>query len=213
MLQLYSLGSWLCQGRPAIPPTPPKINIGFGGKPFSPPTLRSWPPISPFFASSNAPQELLRKKHRKKCENRRFWPPKTVPKRSPNTSKIEVLKNKRFFVDFGLKSPISQKCRCLFRTTKTDVLLTSDHFLQTCARGLDKSKKPTKNLSKMRSEPSKNRCRKCVVFQHRFFRVSASILDPLGPPRWSQVRRAACSARRVRAHCIYACINILLLLA
>ena len=44
-----------------------------------------------------------------------------------------------------------------------------------------------KNLSKTTSEPFKNRCQKCVVFQHRFFRVSASIFEGLGPPRWSQV--------------------------
>ena len=49
------------------------------------------------------------------------------------------------------------------------------------------SKKPTKNPPKTRSEPFKNRYQKCVVFQHRFFRVLASILQPLGPPRWSQV--------------------------
>ncbi len=48
-------------------------------------------------------------------------------------------------------------------------------------------KKPTKNLSKTTSEPFQNRCQKCVVFRHRFFRVSASILKPLGPPTWSQV--------------------------
>ena len=49
------------------------------------------------------------------------------------------------------------------------------------------SKKPTKNLPKTRPEPFKNRCRKRVVFQHRFFQVSASILEPLGPPTWNQV--------------------------
>ena len=48
-------------------------------------------------------------------------------------------------------------------------------------------KKPTKNPSKTRPEPLQNRCWKCVVFQHRFFRVLASILEPLGPPTWSQV--------------------------
>ena len=47
--------------------------------------------------------------------------------------------------------------------------------------------KPVKNPSKTRPEPFQNRCQKCVVFQHRFFRVSASILEGLGPPRWSQV--------------------------
>ena len=32
-----------------------------------------------------------------------------------------------------------------------------------------------------------NRCRKRIVFQHRFFRVSASILEGLGPPTWNQI--------------------------
>ena len=36
-------------------------------------------------------------------------------------------------------------------------------------------------------EPLQNRFPKRVVFQHRFFRVLASILEVLGPPRWSQV--------------------------
>ena len=53
------------------------------------------------------------------------------------------------------------------------------------------------------SEPLQNRSQKRVVFQHRFFRVLASISEGLGPPRWSQVRRAACSARRVRSHGIF----------
>ena len=37
------------------------------------------------------------------------------------------------------------------------------------------------------SEPLQNRSQKRVVFQHRFFRVLASISEGLGPPRWSQV--------------------------
>ena len=48
------------------------------------------------------------------------------------------------------------------------------------------SKKLTKNPSKTRPESLKNRCRKRIVFQHRFFRVSASILEPLGVPTWTQ---------------------------
>ena len=49
------------------------------------------------------------------------------------------------------------------------------------------SKKPTENPSETKSEPSQNQCQKCIVFYHRFFRVSASILEGLGPPTWSQV--------------------------
>ena len=51
-----------------------------------------------------------------------------------------------------------------------------------------RSEKPTENPSKMRSEPFQNRCRKRVVFQHRFFRVSAWILEGPGTsnlePSW-----------------------------
>ena len=36
------------------------------------------------------------------------------------------------------------------------------------------------------SEPFQNRCQKCIVFRHRFFQDSTSILHPLGPPTWSQ---------------------------
>ena len=58
------------------------------------------------------------------------------------------------------------------------------------------SKKPTKNPSKTTSEPFKNRGRKRVVSQHRFFKVSASILEPLGPPTWSQVGHFGLKTRR-----------------
>ena len=50
-----------------------------------------------------------------------------------------------------------------------------------------RTKKPTKKPSKTRSEASKNRCQKRLVFQLRFLRLLASILEPLGPPKWSQV--------------------------
>ena len=48
-------------------------------------------------------------------------------------------------------------------------------------------KKASKNPSKTRSEPLKNRCQKHLVFQRLFSRVSVSIWEPLGPPSWSQV--------------------------
>ena len=55
------------------------------------------------------------------------------------------------------------------------------------------SEKPTENHSKTTSEPFKDQCQKRCFFQHRFFRVLASILEPLGrpsPPRCLQ--RQAC---------------------
>ena len=44
-----------------------------------------------------------------------------------------------------------------------------------------------KNPSKTKPGRLKNRCQKYVVFRHEFFRVLISILEPLGPPSWSQV--------------------------
>ena len=67
-------------------------------------------------------------------------------------------------------------------------VLLAFHKNQVFAFGMRSwSKKPTKNPSKTKPEPFKNRCRKWIVFQHRFFRVSASILEPLGLPTWTQV--------------------------
>ena len=58
--------------------------------------------------------------------------------------------------------------------------------------------KSSQNPSKTRSEPFKNRCRKRVDFQHRFFEILASIWEGLGPPTWSQVGRpSSCDDLRV----------------
>ena len=112
--------------------------------------------------------------------------PKTIPKTLPNggsqkhmiferifnnifqNSKPRNLENinfprgKSLFLRFSLKS-----CFCHFRAFSI--------------------KNPTPNPSKTKSKPLKNRCQKRIVFRHRFLRLSASILEPLGPPRWSQV--------------------------
>ena len=131
----------------------------------------------------------------------RFLAFQNVPKSIQNASENDVPTNMRFFSDFASKKLLSQERRHRFRIGFCNTFCLSDTFLQ-IAFGMDfRSKKPTKNLSKTTSEPFQNRCRKRVVFQHRFFRVSASILEGLGPPTWSQVRRAACSARRVKPHC------------
>ena len=143
-----------------------------------------------FFALPKRASKMTSKKHRKKCENQGFWPPKTLPKSFQNTSEIDVLKNMRFLRTFSTTS---------FKTTRLETLKISifpreNHYFQGFRKNrfvaismLSRSKKPIKNPSKTRSEPFKNRCRKRIVFQHRFFRVSALILEGLGPPRWSQV--------------------------
>ena len=147
----------------------------------------SLPKIILFFAS------IFSRKNR---ENHGFWPPKTLPKPSQNPLKIDVPKNMRFFMDF---CSIFVAC-CKSRTSKfmrpRSVLLTF-HTIQCFAFRMHfGSKKPTKNRPKSRSEPFKNRFKKRVVFQHRFFHVLGSILEPPGLP----IRRAACSAWRVRPH-------------
>ena len=124
---------------------------------------------------------------RKNCENHGFWPPKTFPKSIQNASKIDVSKNMRFFMDFCW---FLVAC-CKSRTSnfmRPAIVLLIFHTSQRFAIGTYFwSKKPTKNLPKTKSEPFKNRCKKRVVFQHRFFRVSGSILEPLGLPRWNQI--------------------------
>ena len=124
---------------------------------------------------------------RKNRENHRFWLPKTLPKPTQNPCKIDVPKNMRFFIDFGTNFNACCKSRTSNFMPPASVLLIF-HTSQRFAIGpYFWSKKPTKNLPKTKSEPFKNRCKKRVVFQHRFFQVSASISEPLGPPRWSQV--------------------------
>ena len=143
---------------------------------------------------------MISKKHRTKCENQGFWPPKPLPKPSQNPLKIEVPKNIRFFIEFCLICVICCKRQHRKFIGPANVLLAFHTFQVFGFRIHFFSKKPTKNPSETTSEPLKNRCRKRLVFQLRFFELSASILEALGPPRWSQVRRAACSARRVKAY-------------
>ena len=116
------------------------------------------------FALPKRAAKTTSKKHRKKCENRGFWPPKTIPKPSQNPLKIEVPKNMRFFIDFCSKNLLPQKCRHRFRIGFYQSKWLSDVFLQIAVCKHFRSKKPTKNLSKTRSEPFQNRCRKRVVF-------------------------------------------------
>ena len=113
---------------------------------------------------------------------RRTWRPKTLPKSFQNASKNAIPTNIRFFSDFDSKKPMSQERRHRFRIGFYNTFGLSD-ALPHIAFGMDfGSKKPTKNLWKTTPEPFQNRCHKRVVFQHRFFRVSASIWEPLGPP-------------------------------
>ena len=53
-----------------------------------------------FFRLSNCACKMTSKKHRKKCENQGFWPPKPLPKPFRNPSKIEVPKDIHLFRAF-----------------------------------------------------------------------------------------------------------------
>ena len=127
---------------------------------------------------------------RKNCENQGFWPPKTIPKPFQNAFQIDVPKNMQFYIYF---SSIFSFC-WNFDFLKISVSPRREHYFWGFCWNHASAifmyfsfKKPTKNPSKTTAEPFKNRCPKRVVFQHRFLRVWASILEPLGPPRWSQV--------------------------
>ena len=57
----------------------------------------------------------------------------------------------------------------------------------------------------MTSEPFQNPCQKCVVFEHRFFQVWASILGALGRPCWSQV--GIVGPTKIRRHAPWSHLN------
>ena len=128
---------------------------------------------------------------RKNCENHGCWPPKTLPKPTQNPFKIDVPKNMRFFIEFCSKNALLQQRQHRFRIGFSNTFCLSGTFLRIAFRLHFGSQKPTKNQSKTRPEPFKNRCQKHVVFQHPFFWLQAPIFEPLGPPTWSQVGHLA----------------------
>ena len=139
------------------------------------------------FALPKRAAKTTSKKHRKKCENQGFWPPKTLPKSIQNASENDVPTNMGFFSDFGSKKPLSRERRPLIFAGRAIVLLAF-HTIQCFAFCMHfRSKKSTENPSKTMPEPFKNRCRKRIDFQHRFFQVLASIWEGRGLPTWSHV--------------------------
>ena len=115
------------------------------------------------FASPNCILNFAWKKHRKKCENHRFWPPKALPKPCQNPVQIDVPKNMRFFIDFSWKNALSQECRHWFRIGFSNTKWLSDTFLHVVFFTHFRSEKPTKNLMQTKPEPFKNRCQKHAV--------------------------------------------------
>ena len=117
-----------------------------------------------FFGLPKWSSKFASKNHRKKCENRGFWPPKTVPKSIQNASENDVPTNMGFFIDFGSNFAACCKSRTSKFVRPRSVLLTFNTN-QLFAFGMHfGSEKPTKNLSKTTSEPFRNRCQKYMVF-------------------------------------------------
>ena len=85
---------------------------------------------------------------------------------TPKPSKINVPKNMRFFTDFCSKNVLLRKRRHQFRIGFYSVFCLLDTFLRFAVRMHFGSEKLTKNASKTRVEPFKNRCQKRVVLQH-----------------------------------------------
>ena len=56
--------------------------------------------LGSIFSPPERASKTTTKKHRKKCENRGFWPPETLPKPSRNPSKIDVPKDIQIFRAF-----------------------------------------------------------------------------------------------------------------
>ena len=117
-----------------------------------------------FFGLPERASKTTSKKHGKKCENRCFWPPKTIPKSFQNASENDVPTNMGFFIDFGSNFAACCKSRTSKFVRPRSVLLTFNTN-QLFAFGMHfGSEKPTKNLSKTTSEPFRNRCQKYMVF-------------------------------------------------
>ena len=117
-----------------------------------------------FLALPERASKTTSKKHRKKRENRGFWPPKPLPKPFQNPIKTEVPKNMRFFIEFCSNFDACCKSRTSKFMRPASVLLVF-HTIRLIAFGMHFwSKKPTENPSKTGSEPFQNRCQKHVVF-------------------------------------------------
>ncbi len=138
--------------------------------------LRSWPIFWRIRAS-----KITSKKHRKKCENRGFWPPKTLPKAFQNACKIDVPTSMRFFSDFGSKKPLSQECRHRFRIGRANTKWLSDTFLQIAFGMPFGSEKPTKNHPKTRPEALKIDAENVLFFNLDFFASWPRFWRALGP--------------------------------
>ena len=128
---------------------------------------------------------MTSKKYRKKYENRRFWPPKPIPKPFQNPFKIEVPKNLQFFIDFGSNFDACCKSQHQKNMRPRSALLIF-HTIQLFAfRIRFWSEKTTKNSSKSMPEPFKNRCQNGLLFnidffgrRPRFWKVSGIQLGP-----------------------------------
>ena len=127
--------------------------------------------------------------------------PKTLPKFTRNAFEIVFPNNIQFFVDFGRRKRLPQRCRHRFRIGFSNTFCLLDTFLCFAFGMRFRFKKPTKNLSRTTSEPFQKSMSKICRF-------STSIFWGLFWPRfWSlfglQVRRAACSAWRVKPYRIF----------
>ena len=125
-----------------------------------------------FFAILALPNCILNfasKKHRKKCENEGFWPPKTLPKWIQNAFKIDVPKNMRFCIDFSSKKLLPQERRHRFRIGFSNTFCLSDTFLQIAFGMPFGFEKPTKTFPKQGPNPSKNDAENMMFFNIVFF--------------------------------------------
>ena len=109
-----------------------------------------------FFALPNVIPNFASKKTRKKLKNQGFWSPKTLPKSSQNPLKNGFPKNMQFFIDFGSKTLLLQKCRHQQNIGFYQSEWLSDVFLRVAFCMDFRSQKPSKNLSKTIPERLQN---------------------------------------------------------
>ena len=123
---------------------------------------------------------MTSKKHGKKCENRGFGPPKTLPKSSQNASENDVPTDMGFFIDFCPILDACRKGRPLIFAGRAIVLLAF-YTIQGFAFYIHfRSEKPTENPSKMKPEPLKIDAENVLFFNIDFLRFRPRFWSLLG---------------------------------
>ena len=157
--------------------------------PFSLKSLhRKWPrTFFSIFWPSKQCFKICFEKMTKKVRKSRFSASQKPPKILPKRFRKRCSKKQTIFHRFLLQRASVAKAPTSILYWFLQYKMALGRFSSCCFFHGFGIQKPSKNLLKTMPGRPKNRSRKHVVFEYRFFRILASILEALGPPTWSQV--------------------------